>query len=131
MAATYSTWEYYSTTYHGQLDVNTYRRLSIQAAGEINRHTFGRAKTAPETMQAALCLCECELVDALNTFAQSYALLPRGISSINNDGFSASTNSGNSRKDSREANQAAEIHDICSKHLLEPVNLLYAGVARC
>ena len=131
MASTYSTWDYYHSEYHGTLAEGDYTRMAIQAYGEINRRTFGRAKSAPADMADALRDCECELVDALASFAQSYALLPKGINSINNDGLSVSTSYGSSNTDSREAGEQAEIRDICQKYLLFPVNLMYAGVARC
>lgn len=131
MASTYSTWEYYHVAYHGTLSETEYARMAIQAAGEINRRTFGRAKTAPADMADALRDCECELVDALASFAKSYALLPKGINSINNDGLSVSTSYGSSKTDSREAGERAEIRGICQKYLLFPVNLMYAGVSRC
>ena len=131
MASTYSTWEYYRDTYHGTLGEGDYSRMAIRAAGEINQRTFGRAQTAPGEMAGALCDCECELVDALTSFDQSYALIPQGISSIANDGLSATTSVGTSRTDSREDILNSQVRQICRKYLLRPVNLLYAGMRRC
>lgn len=65
MASTYSTWEYYHDEYHGTLSKAVYTRLSIKATGEINLRTYGRAKSAPAKITDALCVCECEVVDAL------------------------------------------------------------------
>ena len=131
MASTYSTWEYYHAEYHGTMGEGVYTKQAIKAAGEINRRTYGRAKTAPADMADALRDCECELVDALASFDASFALLPKGISSINNDGLSVATSYGSSKTDSREAAQGAEVRAICQKYLLEPVNLMYSGVGRC
>lgn len=131
MASTYSTWEYYCEEYCGALGEDGYSKLAHKAFGEINRRTFGQAKAAPASMAEALRDCECELVDVLASFEDSYALLPKGINSINNDGFSASASGGNSKTDSRESVEDAEIRLICQRYLLYPVNLMYAGVGRC
>ncbi len=131
MASTYSSWEYYRDIYFGARDEAAYRRLAIGAAGEINLRTFGRAATAPAAMAGALRDCECELVDILFSMEQSYALLPQGIASVNNDGFSAATGTGAGRADSRAVLHSAEIRAVCHKHLLAPVNLLYTGVRPC
>lgn len=128
MASTYSTWDYYRDEYRGALDEGDYTREAIKAAGEIDRRTFGRAKSAPATMAAAIQNCECELVDALYSFEQSYEALPKGLSSLNNDGLSAVSSYGSSMRNSRETAQSAEIRDICQKYLLDPINLMFAGV---
>lgn len=128
MASTYSTWEYYHGEYHGNLSEGVYTRQAIKAAAEINQRTFGRAKAAPAYMADALRDCECELVDALASFEASYALLPMGIASINNDGLSVSANSGNANIGGREATQRAEVRAICQKYLMAPENLMYAGI---
>lgn len=131
MPHTYSTWEYYHNVYLGTLSESEYTRRAAQAAGEINRRTFSRATTAPESMSGALCDCECELADCLADFAQSYALLPEGIQSINNDGLALSAGSGGGASDSRSAAQTARVRHICQAYLLYPVNLLYPGVVGC
>lgn len=128
MASTYSTWEYYSAEYGGKLNEHTYGRLASVAAGEIDRRTFGNAKTAPASMTGKLCACECELVDAFYSFEESEKILPKGLNSMSNDGLSASTSYGSSKTDSREAAKETEIRVVCQRHLLWPKNLMYAGV---
>lgn len=124
----YSTWDYYHSTYGGTLTETEYTKKSFQAAGEINRQTCYKSLKAPDLMDSALCDCECELVDCLADFEKSYWLLPDGIHSINNDGFSVSAGSGNETGDLRSVSQSAKIRRICQKHLLYPVNLMYPGV---
>ncbi len=126
MPATYSTWEYYSGVWRGTQGETEYARLALWAAGEINSRTFCRSLSAPASMAGALRDCECELVDAMAAHKAADSLLPTGISSINNDGLSVSAGPAD-----RKAAQSAEVQDICRKHLLRPVNLLYAGVKRC
>lgn len=121
MASTYSTWEYYHGAFCGTLSEEAYTRLAVKAAGEINRRTLGRAKTDPAGMAGALRDCECELAEALASFEVAYALLPKGINSIGNDGLSVSAGG-------REVAQNAEIRAICQKYLMEPENLMYAGI---
>ena len=126
---TYSTWEYYSGTFHGELSQEQYLRESIRAAGMINRLTYGSAKTAPAEMAEALAICECEIVDVLFAFRQSFSQLPRGMRSINNDGFSASAESGYAQStSSREEEELASAREICINYLLEPRNLMFSGI---
>lgn len=127
--STYSTWEYYSTTHHGTAAENEYLRLAHKAAGEINNRTFERAAFAREFMKIPLCNCECELVDALHTFEKTAVLVPEGIASISNDGLSVTVDTNNALQNSRLAAMEHKAQSICRKHLLRPVNLLYAGVA--
>lgn len=131
MASNYSTFGYYSEEYKGTLSESLYTKYALQASAEIDMRTFGNAEKAHDDMKSELCLCECELVDAYARFEESYNTLPKGISSMNNDGFSAATSYGSSKTDSREAAQNSEIRNICMKYLLRPQNLLYPGVDMC
>lgn len=124
MAATYSTWEYYSGAAHdGKADQTAYVRLAKMAAAEINLRCQGRAEQAPASMTDALQECECALVDILLESEVRQALLPRGIASVSNDGYSVSAMGDMPTDD-------AAIAAVCRRHLMWPTNLLYAGVAR-
>lgn len=122
MASTYSTWEYYTGVHGGAAGENEYARLAKKAAAEIDHQTFGRAKTAEESMQGALCECECELVDALFSFEGTAALIPAGINSISNDGLAVTAAGDTATK------RDTELYRICRKFLCAPYNLMYAGV---
>lgn len=132
MASTFSTWEYYHDTYNGKLSEGEYRRMAIQAAAEIDLRTLGRAQEAPAEMAAALQNCECELVDAMHGFDEAHEILPVGIQSINNDGYSVSAGSSNAAgaATSRLQSEDTVLRAICIKYLTRPVNLMYLGVRR-
>lgn len=116
----YSTYSEYIAQ-GGTLDEQAYSVQSERAAREIDLHTFGRAAKYREEMTKPLSLCECELVGALS----SAASVPVGVSSESNDGYSISY-SQNARTE-----QNRNIEAILMRYLLEPVNLLYAGVLPC
>ena len=131
MASTYSTWDYYHNTYSGKLSEADYTRMAVQAYGEINRRTLNRARDVVG-MEDALRDCECELVDAMQGFDEAHEILPIGIQSINNDGYSvsagASTAAGGATN--RLQSEDAVLRDICLKYLTMPINLMYLGVRR-
>lgn len=118
---TYSTWEFYEKEFGGGLDETQYKQFKLRAKLEIDRRTFGRAAEAIEDMEENLALCECELADAM--FA--YSEVPKGISSINNDGYSV-TYGGRNSNDGME-DEAATLDRICRQYLTWPHNLLFAG----
>lgn len=131
MASTFSTWEYYRDTYNGKLSEADYKRMAIQAAAEIDRRTLGRARDVVG-MEDALQNCECELVDAMQGFDEAHEILPIGIQSVNNDGYSVSAGGSNASGGATNRLQSEDVvlRDICLKYLSRPVNLLYLGVRR-
>lgn len=122
MASTYSTWAFYSGDYGGNLPEETYRRRALDAKLEIDRLTFGRAASAPESMTERLALAECRLVDAINSYREADAnTTMAGVTSINNDGYSISM-----AAVSQQERQNA-YRQIALDLLAYPINLLYAG----
>lgn len=116
----YSTYSEYSAQ-GGSLSEQAYAVQAERAAREIDLRTFGRAEKYRAELKDSLSLCECELVDALSS-AQS---VPVGVSSESNDGYSISYSQ------SARTEQNRSIESILMRYLLEPVNLLYAGVLPC
>lgn len=125
---TYSTWEYYSGDYGGKLSKEQYDRNSVKAMFEIDSRTYNKSRTAPESMSAALRDCECELADAVQNFIELYAMLPKGIASVSNDGISVSATTKNAA-DGQATTEEEEYRAICLRHLTRPVNLMYRGVS--
>lgn len=117
----YSTFEFYRDEYGGKLAALVYKRHAIKAKFEIDRRTFGRAEDARECMGDNLAMCECELLDAI----YSYDKVPKGVSSVNNDGVSY-TFGGRNSNDGME-DEAATIERVCRQYLTRPHNLLFGG----
>lgn len=124
-ATTYSTWDYYHSTYGGKLSETAYTQQALGAKAEIDRRTFGRARNAPGEIAGNLCLCECELLDVLHAFGE----IPAGVASISNDGYSIDYGSRSTSANIETEASAAE--RICRKHLTMPVNLMFAGGCIC
>ncbi len=116
----YSTYEEYLSQ-GGTLPEQDYVKQAEKAAREIDLQTFGRAQKHRAALHDALSQCECALVDAF----QSAAVVPVGISSEGNDGYSISY-SQNANRDFKRITD-----EILTRYLLEPVNLLFAGVMPC
>lgn len=116
----YSTYAEYAA-HGGTANEQTYLKNAEKAAREIDLHTFGRAQRYRAEMLSALSQCECALVDA---FLAAEAV-PVGISSESNDGYSISYSQ------NAKTEQNRNIESILLRYLLEPVNLLYAGVLPC
>lgn len=115
MASTYSDYAFYKNTFCGELAESDYTRSAIEAKSVIDLQTFKRASTAPAEMLDAVKLCECALVDAI----YAYSKVPHGVTSVNNDGYSASF----TEKDK----EPAALRSICKKYLTFPVNLMFGG----
>lgn len=116
----YSTYSLY-VSQGGTLDEQAYTGLAEKAAREIDLHTFGRAQAYKDALADALGKCECELIGTLS----SEASVPVGVSSESNDGYSISYSQ------NAKTEQKRNITSILMRYLLEPVNLLYAGVLPC
>lgn len=111
----------------GRLSEEVYMAHVEDAAAEIISQTSGRAVHAPAIMERAVKLCECALVDLIASYRAADSLLPRGVSSINNDGFSVSmSTAGGASRGARE--EAKERRAVCQRYLQIPVNLMYRGI---
>ncbi len=121
MTSTYSTWEFYHDSFGGQLGQADYASNALRAKFAIDRRTAGQAAGAPEYMADQLAICECELLDVMYTFSQ----IPKGVSSLNNDGYSV-TFGGRNSNDGME-DEGATQERIFRKYLTLPYNLLFGG----
>lgn len=121
MADTYSDYTFYKNEYHGALTEEQYSAQVNKAHAEITARTMGRSDSEMET---ALKMCECELVDAIDGFAQ----IPAGISSINNDGYSVSFGTSGRGSTLSQSSEASVYEAICRRWLLVPTNLLLRWV---
>ena len=119
--STFSDFTFYRDVFHGRLTEDEYNASVWEAHAEILSQTNSRATNAPEAMLEAVKLCECALVDIIAAYKKGSALLPRGVGSISNDGYSVSMGSGNT--DPRQA-EAQERRATCVRFLQTPENLM-------
>lgn len=109
----YSTYQQYQKR-GGKLPESEYQ-ISAQKASElIDYYTMNQAATASD-MTVQLAACECDLVDRL----AGGELLPTGIQSENNDGYSVTYTA---LKD-----QEIALKKVLRVHLSAPENLLVAS----
>lgn len=116
--STFSDYDYY-VQHGGKLSEADYDASVDDAHAEILSQTNGAANTAPESMQDNVKLCECALVDMIAAYKQAAEMLPRGVGSISNDGYSVSLGSTSPQKA-----EAQERGAICARYLQWPVNLM-------
>lgn len=120
MPTTFSDYAFY-TAHGGKLSETAYNSVVDDAHAEIISQTNGRATNAPEVMQDAIKLCECKLVDTIAAYKEGSALLPKGVGSISNDGYSVAIGAGAANPLQAEAK---ERRAICVRYLQIPVNLM-------
>ena len=109
----------------GKLSLEEFTALLKDAVYTVDYITFGRIQNPPGSMVERVKDCICAVIDEMHREQQTADLLPRGIASINNDGYSVSR--GAESVHGGDAAQSAYIA-ICRKYLTRPVNLLYTGV---
>lgn len=118
--STFADFAYY-TAHGGKLTETAYNASVYEAYAEILSQTNGAALTAPEEMQDAVKQCECALVDVVAGYKDTAAALPKGISSINNDGYTVSAGAGGASILRAEAQERAA---VCVQYLQWPENLM-------
>lgn len=119
--APFANYAYYRVN-GGKLSETAYAASVNDAHAEILSQTNGAALTVPEEMQDALKLCECALVDVIASYKDTAAALPKGISSISNDGYTVSVGaSGGVPIQKAEAQERAT---VCARYLQWPINLM-------
>lgn len=119
--ATFANYAYY-TEHGGKLPEAVYNASVNDAYAEILSQTNGVALTAPEEMQDAVKMCECALVDVVAGYKDTAAVLPKGIGSISNDGYTVSVGTGGGVSITKA--EAQERAAVCARHLQWPVNLM-------
>lgn len=122
MMPTFTDYAYY-TAHGGKLPEADYNASVHDAYAEILSQTNGAALTAPEEMQDAVKLCECALVDVVAGYKDTATVLPKGIGSISNDGYTVSVGTGTGGVSILKA-EAQERVTVCARHLQWPVNLM-------
>lgn len=118
--STFADYTYYQE-HGGTLSQSAYNAVVDDAHAEILSQTSGQALSAPDAMQDAVKLCECKLVDAIVDYNKGASLLPKGIGSISNDGYSVSLGAGAANPLKA---RAQELHAICARYLQYPCNLM-------
>jgi len=118
---TFTDFAFYRNVYKGALCEADYNGAVFEAHAEIVFQTSGRA--IPESMQDAVEVCECSLVDVIAGHKKSSAMIPDGITSVSNDGLKVTKSDANLTKVRSE-----ERRDICVRFLQTPVNLMYRGI---
>jgi hypothetical protein len=116
--STFTDYAYYKQ-HGGELSEAEYTASVYDAHAEILSQTGGRANTATDAMQENVKLCECALVDMIAAYKQAAAMLPRGVGSISNDGYSVSMGSASPLQAETRERSA-----ICARYLQWPENLM-------
>jgi len=119
---TFADFAFYRDEFHGLLSETEYTASVESAHAEILLQTNGRASSAPESMQRAVKLCECALVDVIHGYKQTAADIPKGVTSVSNDSFSISSGIGGGL--SLVQAETQERAAVCARFLLRPVNLM-------
>lgn len=126
---TFSTWAFYVDQYHGTLTQELYNRYAPDAYGHILRGTHRRALYAPESMAEQLAQCECRIIDIVQSYeGAANSILPRGINSMSNDGYSVSRSARGGSTETGDSDQTSDIYDAMQLFLYAPVNLLATGI---
>lgn len=117
--ATFADYAYY-TAHGGKLPEAAYNASVNDAYAEILSQTGGAALTAPREMQDAVKLCECALVDVVAGYQETAKMLPKGIGSVSNDGYTVSVVAADGVSTAETKERAA----VCAQYLQWPVNLM-------
>lgn len=110
----YSNYEFYKTVFRGELSDAEYQRRGVRAAAEIDRMTFGRAKTATGDAAEAVMFAECAVIDELSYQAAGGS---GDVISESNDGISRSYATGAAAKSARQRIDAAASTWLCRTDL--------------
>ncbi len=119
MSTAFSDYAFY-IAHGGKLSEAAYTAVVDEAHAEILSQTNGAANTAPASMLDNVKLCECRLVDTITAYQQGAALLPKGVGSISNDGYSVAMGTGANPMQA----EAKERRAICARYLQWPENLM-------
>lgn len=121
----YADYEYYTSTYKGNLPKEELEKSIMKASAYVRRITFGRADDNTEMDEVKIATCAvCELL-ANDEKARSKHL-GRAVTSENTDGYSVSYESGGNGETADDL-LARKIFDTLELYLM-PTGLLYMGV---
>lgn len=110
----YSDYAFYKDKFLGVLSETEYNRLAVRATAEIDRMTFGRAKTAGEKDIDAVKFAECAVIDEL---AQQGTGGTGDVTSESNDGISRSYATGAVAKSARQRIDSIAFTWLCQTNL--------------
>lgn len=121
----YADYEYYTSTYKGNLTKEEFERSITKASAYVRRITFGRADENKELDEVKLAACAvCELLANDEKVRSKHS--GRAVTSENTDGYSVSYESGGSGGTADEL-LSRKISDTLELYLM-PTGLLYMGV---
>lgn len=121
----YADYEYYITTYKGNLSIKEFEKSIMKASAYVRRITFGRADDNMELEEVKLAVCAvCDLIANDEKVRSKHS--GRAVTSENTDGYSVSYESGGNGETADDL--------LCKKMyntaalFLDPTGLLYMGV---
>ncbi|MCB5652865.1 hypothetical protein LIQ95_11765 [[Ruminococcus] gnavus] len=121
----YADYEYYATTYKGNLLKEEFEKSIMKASAYVRRITFGRADDNTEMDEVKLAACAvCELLANDDKVRSKHS--GRAVASENTDGYSVSYESGGNGETADEL-LGRKIFDTLELYLM-PTELLYMGV---
>lgn len=121
----YADYEYYATTYKGNLLKEEFAKSIMKASAYVRRITFGRADDNTEMDEVKLAACAvCELLANDEKVRSKHS--GRAVTSENTDGYSVSYESGGNGETADEL-LGRKIFDTLELYLM-PTGLLYMGV---
>ena len=121
----YADYEYYTSTYKGNLAKEEVEKSSMKASAYVRRITFGRADDYMEMEEVKLAACSvCDLIANDEKVRSKHS--GRAVTSENTDGYSVSYESGGNGETADDLLKR-NIFDTLLLYL-EPTRLLYMGV---
>lgn len=121
----YTDYEYYTSTYKGNLPKEEFEKSIMKASAYVRRITFGRADDNTEMDEVKIATCAvCDLIANDEKVRSKHS--GRAVTSENTDGYSVSYESGGNGETADDL-LARKIFDTLELYLM-PTGLLYMGV---
>lgn len=121
----YADYEYYTSTYKGNLPKEEFEKSIMKASAYVRRITFGRADDNTEMDEVKIATCAvCDLIANDEKVRSKHS--GRAVTSENTDGYSVSYESGGNEETADDL-LARKIFDTLELYLM-PTGLLYMGV---
>lgn len=121
----YADYEFYTTTYKGNLPKEEFEKSIMKASAYVRRITFGRADDNMELEEVKLTTCAvCELLANDEKVRNKHS--GRAVTSENTDGYSVSYESGGNGETADDL-LCKKMHNTAAL-FLDPTGLLYMGV---
>lgn len=121
----YADYEYYTSTYKGNLPKEEFEKSIMKASAYVRRITFGRADDNAEMDEVKIATCAvCDLIANDEKVRSKHS--GRVVTSENTDGYSVSYESGGNGETADEL-LGRKIFDTLELYLM-PTGLLYMGV---